>query len=79
MQDMYAGSPGQHYNTPARQSAVAYDQPAVNRMDAMSAFSAPASVLETAGKQDEVGTHKQRQKTDMLRNGTCAYMQLLVC
>jgi hypothetical protein len=71
MQDMYAGSPGQNYNTPARQSAAAYDQSAANRMDALSAFSAPASVLETAGKQDEVGIHKQRQKRCAMRSSMC--------
>lgn len=48
-QDLYAGSPGQHFATPPRASAAAYEQ------QAMSALSVPASALETAGKQDEVG------------------------
>lgn len=54
LQDMYTGSPGQKYSTPVRHSAIAFDQAAAARMDALSAISAPASVLETAGKQDEV-------------------------
>jgi hypothetical protein len=54
-QDMYAASPGQHFSTPQRHSsAAAFEQAAVSRMDALSAFSVPASALESAGKQDEV-------------------------